>query len=174
VTHDEVDRGMAFHHETDRVFHDSATFRTLQADARKTLRSLGLPRPSALAVAHIGVEILLDTSLAKDMGAREIYGSALVAGRQDMLGGHIEWTDVVVRDRFQKLRAILETRGVPSSASDASTVAWRVARALESRPRFKLDPDGERIVHTWAEQASSEVAGAADSVTAELRAGLGF
>ena len=174
VTHDEVDRGIAFHHETDRVFHDSATFRALQGEARRTLRSLGLPRPSALAVAHIGVEILLDSSLAKDASATESYTRALSAGRHELLGGHIEWSDEAVRARFEKLRAILETRGVPSGASDPRAVAWRVSRALEGRPRFRLEPKGERIVHSWAEQTSGAIAEAADSVIAELCAGLGL
>jgi hypothetical protein len=174
VAHEEIDRGMAFHHETDRVFHDSPTFRVLQGDARRTLRSLGLPRPSALAVAHIGVEILLDASLASDSAAKESYGRALSAGRHEALGGQIGWSDDSVRERFQRLRAILEARGVPPGASDASVVAWRVAKALESRPRFRLDPVGERIVHSWAEGASPVVADAADSVVAELRLGLGF
>jgi hypothetical protein len=174
VTHDEVDRGIEFHHETDRVFHDSPTFRALQSDARRTLRNLGLPRPSALAVAHIGVEIVLDSSLARDLAGRDSYGRALTAGRHDVLGSHIEWSDESIRDRFQKLRAALEARGVPSGASDASTVAWRVARALEGRPRFRLDPEGERIVQAWAEGVTPIVANAADSVVAELRSGLGF
>jgi hypothetical protein len=174
VTHDDVDRGMAFHHETDRVFHESVTFRALQADARRDLRGLGLPRPSALAVAHIGVEILLDGSLADDTAAREAYGRALSSGRHDSLGSHIEWSDAATRERFQKLRGVLEARGIPSGAADASAVAWRVAKALESRPRFRLDPEGERIVYSWAARASGLVADAADSVVAELRAGLGF
>jgi len=174
ATHDDIERGLAFHHETDRVFHDSPTFRALQTEARRTLRGLGLPRPSALAVAHIGVEILLDGSLARDAGARDSYGRALTAGRTEDLGGHIEWSDESIQERFEKLRSVLEARGVPSGASEASAVAWRVAKALESRPRFRLDPVGERIVCAWAEGATPLVAQAADSVVAELRRGLGF
>lgn len=172
VTHDDVDRGMAFHHETDRVFHDSPTFRALQAEARRVLRDLGLPRPSALAVAHIGVEILLDEPLARDAAARESYACALSAGRQELLGSHIAWGEPPIRERFEHLRSTLELRGIPKGAADARVVAWRVAKALEGRPRFRLDDDGERIVHSWAEATSGRVADAADSVLAELRAGL--
>lgn len=172
VTHDDLERGVAFHHETDRVFHESRTFRALQADARRVLREHGLPRPSALAVAHIGVEILLDGSLAADVAARLGYSRALSAGRKSLLGAHIEWIDEPSNARFERLRSVLEERGVPSGAADPGAVAWRVARALSGRPRFRLDPEGERIVLAWAEQTSAAVAAAAGSVIEELRDGL--
>ena len=172
VEHVALERGVAFHHETDRVFHESPTFRALQSDARQKLRALGLPRPSALAVGHIGVEILLDASLAKDATAREGYVRAIFAARPAALGAHIAWSDSDAALRFERLREILETRGVSERAADANAVAWRVARALAGRPRFRLDEQGERTVLAWAEQAAYSVAEAADSVIAELRAGL--
>lgn len=172
VTHDDVDSGIAFHHETDRVFHESTTFRTLQSDARRTLRELGLPRPSALAVAHIGVEILLDASFAHDPAARASYTGALSAGRPELLGAHIVWNGDFERARYEELRRVLEARGVSSGAADPGAVAWRVTRALAGRPRFRLDSEGERIVRAWAERTSSTVAEASHSVIAELCSGL--
>jgi len=172
VEHPDVEHGIAFHHETDRVFHESSTFRGLQAEARRVLRELGLPRPSALAVGHIGVEILLDGSLAGDASARDSYARALSAARHESLGARIHWNDADARERFERLRAVLESRGVPLRGADPEAVAWRVARALSGRPRFRLDAAGERIVLEWAVRASVSVAEAADSVIAELRAGL--
>jgi hypothetical protein len=123
-------------------------------------------------VAHIGVEILLDGTFAEDAAVRESYARALSAGSSASLGVHIEWNDLQTRDRFEKLRGVLESRGVPKGGADPAAVAWRVARALSGRPRFRLDAEGERIVLSWAESASDEVGACAESVIAELRAGL--
>src|ERR1700753_2862807 len=89
VAHPELERGVTFHHDTDRVFHDTATFKRLQLEARRTLREMGLPRPSALAVGHIGVEILLDATLADDPRGVAGYLAALGAARDEGLGRHI-------------------------------------------------------------------------------------
>lgn len=172
VTDENVERGIAFHHETDRVFHESPTFRALQANARSVLRELGLPRASALAVGHIGVEILLDGALARDADANASYARALSAARRESLGARISWIGADAGVRFERLRGALEARGVPADGADPEAVAWRVARALSGRPRFRLDAAGERIVLDWAEQASVSVVAAADSVIAELQAGL--
>jgi hypothetical protein len=73
--------GVAFHHRTDHVFHENAVFRELVAGARVELSRLGLSRGSARAVAHVGVEILLDGVLAGDEAASAAYRAALELGR---------------------------------------------------------------------------------------------
>jgi hypothetical protein len=172
VRADDLERGVAYHHATDRVFHDSRVFRELQADARRALRDAGLPRPAALAVGHIGVEILLDAALAGEPFGVAGYLAALDAGAPEGLGPHIDWGDGEAAVRYERLRAALVARGVNAAMGGAQAAALRVARALASRPRFQLDADGERIVHVWAERTMPAITGAADALVIELLEGL--
>jgi hypothetical protein len=172
VTHEEIARGVAHHHETDRVFHDAPTFKKLMADARSELRARELPRPSALAVGHIGVEILLDATLARDDRGRGAYLDAIRAGDPSSLGAHLAW-DEPTKDRYAVLVSVLVDRGVPRTGADPDAVAFRVRRALSRRPRLALTEDGERIVRSWAESAADAVADAAPTLIAEIVSGLG-
>jgi hypothetical protein len=161
--------GIRFHHETDRVFHETETFLRLQADARRSLREMGLPRPSALAVGHIGVEILLDAALAEDEAAVEAYLSALHAGGDAGLTGEIAWTDAALPRQFDGLLGALRARGVTAEGRLAEATALRVARALSSRPRLRLEGDGERLVREWAETTGPAVTAEAPAWLDEIR-----
>lgn len=172
VGHPELASGVAFHHDTDRVFHQAPTFVTLQAHARSRLRALGLPRPSALAVGHIGVEILLDATLAADAQGVSGYLAALGEGHPGSLGAHMDWGGAEPAGRYEALRAVLCERGISAGTGEARMVAWRIARALSPRPRLRLSPDGEQIVHAWAEESKAVVESAAKALIAEVVAGL--
>src|SRR5258706_12541419 len=61
VVHDSVlARGVAFHHRTDELFHELPSFHRLSRSAFAWLSARDMPRGPARAVAHIGIEILLD------------------------------------------------------------------------------------------------------------------
>jgi hypothetical protein len=170
VHHAGVADGVAFHHETDRVFHDAPTFRRLQLEARRELREMGLPRPSALAVGHIGVEILLDGAMAGD--ARGVAGYLAALECAGDLGPSIAWPDESLRDRFASLSGVLRERGVTASARSPERVAFRVMRALEPRPRLALNEAGAALVRKWAVQSEPIVATAAEALLDEVRRGL--
>lgn len=172
VSHADVASGVRFHHDTDRVFHDAPTFRSLQAEARRTLRENGLPRPSALAVGHIGVEILLDSALGGDPRGRAGYVAALAAGHPNALGAHVEWATPGERADYGRLVSVLRERGIPDGAQSPAASAFRIARALAPRPRLRLDPDGERLVREWAEIAAPVIARAAEDLVQEILRGL--
>lgn len=169
-THAEVAGGIRFHHRTDQIFHDSETFRDLSRSARERLRALGVPRPQALAVGHIGVEILLDGALA-DADARRHYQGALAAGRDVTVSRSLAWAVPEVEGRFDALLDALASRGVPTETEGLS--AFRIVRALAPRPKLRLDERGEVQVRAWAEEAEGEIRAAAPRLLAELRAGLG-
>jgi hypothetical protein len=172
VSHPDVKAGVTFHHDTDRVFHDAPTFRTLQADARRILRERGLPRPSALAVGHIGVEILLDSALANDAAGRAAYLEALRAGHPARLGAHMAWAHLTEAENYARLVVLLEERGIPSEAGGPGAAALRITRALSSRPRLRLDREGERVVREWAVSTAPVVTARADALIHEVVAGL--
>ena len=63
--------GLRFHHLTDEAFHGSRSFLEFSGQALSYLSRHGLPRGSARAVAHVGVELLLDTAFAAEISANE-------------------------------------------------------------------------------------------------------
>jgi hypothetical protein len=172
VEGDDLTEGVAFHHQTDRVFHDAPTFKRLQLSARRMLREMGLPRPSALAVGHIGVEILLDGKLAEDERAVAAYLDALSLAHTSEVSCRIEWSDEPLRESFAALASMLLDRGVTPATRTAERSAFRVTRALASRPRLRLTDAGADIVRKWSALSEPVVAAAADDLITELRRGL--
>jgi hypothetical protein len=164
-----VAEGIRFHHATDAVFHDASTFRELQSQARSALRALGLSRPGALAVGHIGVEMLLDAALAQDHGGVRGYLGALEVAQA---GDSVDWNDAPANERYRTLCDVLSRRGVTPGAADPAAIAYRVARALSSRPRLALQDGGERIVADWAEGASATIGDRAASLVHEVASAL--
>jgi acyl carrier protein phosphodiesterase len=168
---DEITAGIAYHHRTDEVFHDSTIFRALCASAFDALRARGVRRGSARAVAHVGIEILLDAVLARDEQARLAYRRALEASVASRLGQHLSWLGDGDSARFDDLRAALERRGVPESLS-AEDVVWRLSRALAGRPLLALAHDAEPAVLDWVIETQPRVSGSAAALIAQVRQGL--
>jgi hypothetical protein len=164
-------RGVALHHETDYVFHDSRIFRELCHWAHADLAHRGLPRGPARAVAHIGTEILLDGALAADRVARHAYLSAIALGKT--LGeADVAWHDPDSAGRFAELVGALCSRGISRSHHTPEIVALRVARALANRPRLALDAAHHEQVVDWARLAEPRVLAQSQALLAELREAL--
>jgi hypothetical protein len=172
--HAELARGISFHHATDHAFHGSTVFRSLTAQAYSALVAQGVRRGSARAVAHVGVELLLDAALAEEAGARNAYRAALVSAREPALSARIRWRDDYERGRFAELCSVLESRGVASQHGAPELVALRLSRALADRPRLALDDAAERVVRSWAEDARDAVLRSAPGLINELRHALSF
>src|SRR5690606_22101883 len=62
----EVAGGIALHHETDRVFHHLPAVLALMRELDERLERAGCARGPRRAVAHIGVELLLDGVLVDE------------------------------------------------------------------------------------------------------------
>src|SRR3954452_22349226 len=63
-TLDALSAGLWFHHRTDDAFHGSPSFLQFSGDASRFLSDRGVARGTARAVAHVGVELLLDAAFA--------------------------------------------------------------------------------------------------------------
>ena len=111
TAHTDIDSGMQFHWRTDEAFHRSAAFLALTHEAVGWLSARGVRSGSALAVAHVGVEILLDAALAGDDCAQQAYRAALEGAAHDELGRFVDWVSYGERARFDALRARLLERG---------------------------------------------------------------
>lgn len=160
--------GVAFHHGTDHVFHDLASFHQLSRQAFAWLSDRNLPRGPARAVAHIGIEILLDEVLAANASARDAYRAALGVQLPQLLA----FENQRDAERLAALQDALLTRAATQLEPTPGLVAERIARALAGRPRLATDQAGQALLADWVTVARPLVAAEAPEVFATLRARL--
>ena len=172
--HADIDSGMKFHWRTDDVFHRSPAFQALSHRAYVWLSARGVRDGSALAVAHVGVEILLDAALAGDACAQRAYRAALEGAAPDELGRYVGWASGEQRDRFDALRGRLLARGAITGDIAPETVAERLRMVLADRPRLSLDDTSIPAVRDWARIAHPEVAAGAANLVEDLAAQLRY
>jgi hypothetical protein len=144
-----IEAGLRFHHATDEAFHGSPSFLEFSGNASSFLKSRGLSRGSARAVAHVGVELLLDTALVNER-ANEAYLLALHCGLTDHVARHIHWQSDAGKARFEHLCHSLSGRGAVLADTSAALIAERLRTILASRPRLALDDLGQSVVRDWA------------------------
>jgi hypothetical protein len=166
VSHPMLERGVDFHHLTDRVFHDLSSFRALTREAHRALSALGLERGPARAVAHVGIEILLDMTLGQSAPARAAYLSGLEAGLDPELVARVAWAPAE-RERLVDLLETLVKRGVVLDTS-SPIVVERIRRTLARRPRLALGEGDPSRVLDWVESARDGVVTSALAIVAEL------
>lgn len=170
--HEQLTRGIAHHHATDEVFHGSGGFRRLCHGAFATLEARGVRRGTARAVAHIGIELLLDSVLARDSGACGAYTRALAEAPEARLGRHLRWNAREERERFGTLCSALARRGLETPDSRLDALVWRLSRALSGRSRLEMRPEDEAAVRVWAADAEALVDAEAPELLREVRDGL--
>jgi hypothetical protein len=127
---------------------------------------MGVRRGTALAVAHVGVELLIDTELARRDAHRDAYLGALASAtrrRQEARLGA----------RYRYLCRFLRLRGVSDRPPTARETTTRLDRALRARPRLRLVDGDHARVTAWIVADSPEVARTVPSIVAELEAALG-
>jgi hypothetical protein len=162
TSHDTLRAGLAFHHRTDDAFHGSQSFLEFSRHASSFLTERGLARGAARAVAHVGVELLLDGAFALETTANEAYLSAVESGLTTQVTSHIHWPSGDVKAKFQHLCHSLLQRGAYRSDTPAELVAERLRNILADRPRLAMDDAGQSVVRDWVvSQRSSIVSGAA-------------
>lgn len=168
----EIAAGVDHHHRTDRAFHDAPTFRRMCEASSLALRNMGLRHGSSMAVAHVGIEILLDGALTDDVVACRAYLRALEAGAGSARGGAISWRIPEHAARWDGLRSRLLARGVPSDL-DPSLVCERLFIALASRPSLALEARDRTAVHQWVRRTTPYVAESRDDLMRELQVRMG-
>lgn len=173
VSHGPMADGVALHHATDDVFHVTRNFTVLTDVAEDALKAEGIQRGTAMAVAHVGVEILLDGVLAqKNAAAVVAYRAALAAGQAGDLGEHIEWKDDKFAGRFEEMMKRLLTYDIQETSVDPEVVTRRLRRTLAGRPRLAFG-DGEMArIQAWATGWLARVEVVSGALVAEVRAGL--
>lgn len=164
ATSAELGRGIAFHHASDAAFHDAPAFLSLTREACKELSALGLPKGPARAVAHIGVELLLDPVILSRPGARNAYARALEFAT--VLNDELSLGKDEAR-RLQDLARLLLARRL-ASPEDLQHVVARIRRTLAERPRLALDDAMEAAVRKWVVGVQPRVVGCSSDVIRQV------
>lgn len=161
-----VAEGVAFHHRTDDAFHDARTFRQLMNESMLDLVGAGLERGRARAVAHVGVEILLDGVLADSREARNAYRAALT--HASSVRTTLEWRSASEAAAYASLLTAMLGRGISRQHTTPPVVARRIEHALSSRPRLAIEPSSVPLVEAWARAAARQVRDRTPQLLAEL------
>lgn len=167
ASHEAISAGLLFHHVTDDAFHGSRAFLEFSGQASTFLRQRGLSRGSARAVAHVGVELLIDAALAENR-ANEAYLSAIECALTVRMSDHIHWLDGDAKGRFKHLCHSLLERGAVRADPSPELIAERLRVILADRPRLALDDQAQTVVRDWAMTARPSISAGAAALLAEV------
>jgi hypothetical protein len=164
--------GVAYHHETDRVFHGLEPFARGVAEIAAELIARGGARGPARGAAHVAFELCLDGALLAEPGAVRAYLEALVAGMAPEVERALAWSAPDGAERWRRLCATLFGHGLPVEYAVPERVAERVERVLARRPLLAMGPADAAALRGVMPEVAARVARAAPEVLARLRAEL--
>ena len=162
----DVAAGIALHHASDAAFHGLPAVLALMRELDELLDERRCARGPRRAVAHIGVELLLDGVLTGEPAYRTAYLRGLAHDPA------LDWRDPADAPRFAVVLDRLRARGVPDDLRVPEAITTRVHRILAHRPLLAPSPDDLRAIQgaLAAFQPRVEVAG--DTVMRAMRAAL--
>lgn len=164
--------GYELHFTTDRLFHESFAFREACAAESRRLTASGMRRGTAVAAAHVALELLLDDALLDDEQAGALFRSALSAAGPEALAPLLEWPSQATAGRFETLRQRLELFALNWQESLSPTLAERVTRTLSNRPRLAVRAGDRELLQDWTGQLAQRCdaiwPGLVEAVTAAL------
>jgi len=163
----EVAEGIALHHATDHVFHELAPVTALMHELDARLDKLGCARGPRRAVAHVGVELLLDGTLV----AEPAYRASFLAGLS-CDAARVVWRDADGPARFAVLIERLRGYGVPDDLREPAAIASRLSRVLAGRPLLAPSPSDLRAIGKALAEHQSRVVVASETVLRALRSAL--
>jgi len=163
---DAVAAGIALHHATDAAFHRLPAVTGLMRELDERLAAHGCARGPRRAVAHVGVELLLDGVLVGEPAYRDAYARALAHEPA------ITWRDPAGGLRFASLLERLRAHGIPGDLQRPDAVAQRLARTLAHRPLLAPSADDLRAIRAALAEHAPRVEVAAEAVLRGTRAAL--
>ncbi|HBP23029.1 MAG TPA: hypothetical protein DEA08_35305, partial [Planctomycetes bacterium] len=128
--------GIAFHHRSDDAFHGAPRFLELMKSARVDLRERGVGLGAALAISHVGVELLLDGWLVEQGGVPEPYREAVASAEARAEALSFQGDEEAARRQWRSACARLAQAPLPEGYTDPRFVAERLVRILARRPRL--------------------------------------
>ncbi len=159
--------GIALHHATDGAFHHLPPVLALMRELDARLTAGGCARGPRRAVAHIGVELLLDGVLVSEPRYRDAYVAALEYDTRGVKFRHAE--DPA---KFAALHARLRGYGVPDDLQKPDSIVHRLHRMIAHRPLLAPNASDLSAIRTALTEYKPRVDVAADTVMRALRAAL--
>ena len=163
---EEVAAGIALHHATDAAFHKAPVVTGLMRELDKRLERGGCARGPRRAVAHIGVELLLDGVLVDNEEYREEYVLALE------YEAPLSWRDPGDVEKYETLIARLRDYGPPMDLKKPEAIAHRLSRMLAHRPLLAPSSQDMAVITVALIEHKPRVEIAAESVLRMLKAAL--
>lgn len=160
---DDIAHGIAIHHATDATFHQLPVVTGLMRELDQLLEERGCARGPRRAVAHIGVELLLDGVLVAEAVYRDAYVAALAHE------GEPVWRAPEDPARFAVLIARLRAHGVPDDLRDPAMITLRLGRMLRHRPLLAPSPSDLRAIGDALAVYKARVDVAAETVLRAMR-----
>jgi len=160
-----IARGIALHHKTDGAFHHLPPVLALMRELDDRLEAGGCARGPRRAVAHIGIELLLDGVLVGEPPYRELYVAAL---GHDTSG--IQFREPDDHHRFAALHTRLSSYGVPDDLTRPESIVHRLHRMLAHRPLLAPSPTDLAVIKTALVEQRPRVEVATETVLRGLRA----
>jgi hypothetical protein len=161
-----VAAGIELHHRTDAAFHRLPAATALMRELDERLSARGCARGPRRAVAHVGVELLLDGVLVAESGYRAAYARALA------LDTELAWRDPADAPRFDRLLERLRAHGVPDDLRHPDAITHRLARMLAHRPLLAPSAADLGAIRAALAEHQPRVAVAAEAVLRGTRAAL--
>ncbi|HEY5926018.1 MAG TPA: hypothetical protein VIV11_30235 [Kofleriaceae bacterium] len=162
-----IAHGIDLHHKTDAAFHHLAPVLALMRELDDRLEAAGCARGPRRAVAHIGVELLLDGVLVDDTDYRESYLGGLAHD-----AAAVRWRHDGDDRRFAVLLERLRAHGVPDDLRKPESIAIRLHRMLAHRPLLAPSPSDLVAIKSGLVAHKPRVEVAAETVLRGLRAAL--
>lgn len=164
----ELRAGVAHHHRVDAAFHTAPQFVELVSAALSDLCARGVARGPSRAVAHVGVELLLDGWLSSSTSLRSVpYHEALRT-----VADCIELQQVGHRATLVRLSERLQQAPIPQAYGDPQFVADRLAYMLQDRKRLRLQPNDLPSAVAILKNIQNSLETNAASLLAHVRKGL--
>ncbi len=160
----DVAEGIALHHATDKVFHTLPAVTGLMRELDERLERGGCARGPRRAVAHIGVELLLDGVLVDDPEFRESYTLGVE------YDATIDWREADHHVTFEGFLRRLRARGVPDDLKQVESIAFRLGRMLAGRPLLAPSPADNAVIVVALVEHKPRVEVAAHTVMRQMRA----
>jgi hypothetical protein len=160
----DVATGIAHHHATDATFHTMPAVLGLMRELDQRLAALGCARGPRRAVAHIGVELLLDGVLVDEPAYREAYAGALA---HDPAG--VRWRDGDGPARLATLLSRLRAHGAPDDLRRPHAITQRLHRMLAHRPLLAPAPADLEAIDRALVAYQPRVEAAAETILRGLR-----
>jgi hypothetical protein len=161
-----VEAGIALHHASDAAFHKLPVVTSLMGELDGELDARRCARGPRRAVAHIGVELLLDGVLT----AEPAYCAAYLRGLAHEPA--LRWRDPDEAPRFAVVLDRLRARGIPDDLQRPEAITTRVHRILAHRPLLAPSPDDLCAIRDALVAFKPRVDVAADTVMRAMRAAL--